>query len=58
MSSFDLKLNSNKLPHDNKWLSCRVDIDHDDSHRREHCGRRMRVAGMSFLQKHLAVNLM
>ena len=44
-SSFDLHTNSITLPHNERWLVCRVDIRHNGDDTRQYCGQRMRATG-------------
>ena len=48
LESFDLTLNSNSLPQNEEFLSCRVRIRHDSSsqNERSYCGYRIRTAGI------------
>ena len=49
--NFDLTLNSNFLPQNEEFLSCRVKIRHDSTtqHRRSYCGYRIQTAGTGII---------
>ena len=57
LESFDLTLNSNSLPQNEKFLSCDVKIRHDSTtqNERSYCGYRIRTAGILVISPELQV---